>query len=383
MPRRAEQVRFTYPYSEVTRVVLYDSRKYQSISSPQDLTEALFMMRINGSYPAHLLKIAWDNEFDFVTGETREKVYEALLPEVPTIKVLAAPSEYEDETIARLIVDGQADAMITDSELAWIEALYRRELKVGMEVSDPRYHAWAVRDENPALWKAANTFIYKNRKSTLMNILKQRYFTKPRRVVTRRNRVGFYQNSKRLSPYDKLFRKYADRFDFDWRLVAAIAYQESQFDPSARSWAGAAGLMQLMPHTATSVGVTNPDSPEQSLRGGLKYLSQLIKRFDQEVRDDELIHFALASYNVGFGHIQDARLLAEQQGYDPGRWFGNVEQAILLLQSQKYARRAKYGYCRCDETVRYVSEIKNRYEQYLALMEQEKTDDSSVDNIRR
>ena len=131
---------------------------------------------------------------------------------------------------------------------------------------------------------------------------------------------------------------------------------------------GARGLFQVMPRTAAEMGFeSNLEDPEISTHAGVKYLRRLIDRFDAQLPLRQRIRFALASYNAGHGHLSDARRLAREMGWNPDRWFKNVERAMVLLEEPRYHRKARYGYCRGSEPVRYVSEIQLRYDNYVKL----------------
>jgi membrane-bound lytic murein transglycosylase F len=164
-----------------------------------------------------------------------------------------------------------------------------------------------------------------------------------------------------------MVRQYAAQYNFDWRLVIAQMYQESRFDPLAKSWAGAKGLMQVMPRTARELGIRNLKDPRHGLEAGVKYLDWVRERFEPELPVKDRMWFTLAAYNAGVGHVRDARALARRQGWEPTRWFGNVERAILLLSKRKYARKAKHGYVRGSEPVKYVRQIRDRYLAYTKL----------------
>ena len=172
-----------------------------------------------------------------------------------------------------------------------------------------------------------------------------------------------------VSPFDELFRQYASEFGFDWRLLAAQSYEESRFDPEARSRVGAMGLMQIMPQTARGFGFDNPDDPDQAVHLGALYLRHQADQFGPEVENEEdLIWFALASYNAGFGHVGDARRMAAAHGRDPDRWFGEVEEVMPLLARSEYHSQTRYGYCRCTEPVNYVSRIREKLSAYRQLL---------------
>jgi membrane-bound lytic murein transglycosylase F len=228
-------------------------------------------------------------------------------------------------------------------------------------------HAIALRKRNPELKQALDAFIKQMYKSEFYNLTYIKYF-KSRRSVQRLARGRVIDALKgQISPYDKLVRKYADRYGFDWRLVTAQMYQESKFNPEAKSHVGAKGLMQLMPRTARAMGVKNASDPANSIRGGIKYLDWLRDRFNSNLPISDRLWFTLAAYNAGSGHVQDARRLAGQLGHDPDRWFGHTEQAMLLLSKKQYAKNARYGYVNGNEPVNYVRDIRQRFEAYLDL----------------
>jgi membrane-bound lytic murein transglycosylase F len=169
-----------------------------------------------------------------------------------------------------------------------------------------------------------------------------------------------------LSPYDAVVRSYAEPLGFDWRLVVAQMYHESGFDPDRRSFAGARGLLQVLPRTARELGVDpgQLSDPRVNVEAGVRYLDWTRARFP-DLSVGEQLWFALASYNAGVGHVRDARRLARRQGLDPNRWFGNVERAMLQLSEPVHARAATHGYVRGREPVHYVDAIRDLYRAYV------------------
>ena len=150
-----------------------------------------------------------------------------------------------------------------------------------------------------------------------------------------------------------------------------MIYSESRFNPNAKSWAGAFGIMQLMPVTANKYGVGMDSSPQAQIVAGIKFLKWLDNYFKKEIPDStERINFVLASYNVGPGHVEDARALAKKYGKDPNVWFGNVDYFILQKSKPEFYKDpvVKYGYCRGVEPYHYVTEIVNRYNNYKNLI---------------
>ncbi len=174
-------------------------------------------------------------------------------------------------------------------------------------------------------------------------------------------------NGEGLSPYDEITRKYADEYGFDWRLITAQMYQESRFDPATKSFAGAEGLLQVMPRTAKFMGFGDMSGPEEGIHAGVKYLQWVRNRFEPTLPFNERMWFALAAYNAGHGYVQDARRLARQKGWDDDRWFDHTEKAMLLLSKERYAKKSRHGYVRGIEPVSYVRNIRRRYRAYVDI----------------
>jgi membrane-bound lytic murein transglycosylase F len=172
----------------------------------------------------------------------------------------------------------------------------------------------------------------------------------------------------KLPKWSPLFKKYSN--EFDWRLIAALAYQESHWNPVAKSPTGVRGMMMLTLPTAKSVGVTNRLDPEQSVRGGVEYLRRIVDRVPDSIAEHEKIWFALASYNVGFGHMMDARRLTKRQGGDPDAW-ADVKDRLPLLRQKKYYSQTRYGYARGDEARNYVENIRRYYQSIIGHIDKQ------------
>jgi membrane-bound lytic murein transglycosylase F len=251
-----------------------------------------------------------------------------------------------------------ADSHILDSELAW-----RNDVRTVFTLNDTAKLGWAMRAVDTKLKAAVDAFVAREYRGLFYNVTRDKYFG-VRKTGDMRGRLRLEPGTQ-LSPYDDLVRKYADQYDFDWRLVTAQMYRESRFNPKARSFAGAFGLMQLMPRTAQSLGIRKPEQPEGSIHAGVKYLASLRDRLPRELPVADRVWFALASYNAGHGHVIDARTLARQKGLNPDRWFGHTEQGMLLLSRPEYAARARHGYVRGSEPVQYVREIRDYHQAYV------------------
>ena len=343
--REAQGVAFSRPYFKASEIVVTRADEPDDqLKEPEDLAGRTLVVRRSSSY--------WPT-------------LEALKAQGIALTLEAAPEDFETEEIIAKVATGEYDLTIADSHLLDIELTWREDIRAAFPVSDPEPHGWAVRASNPALLDAINHYVKKEYRGLFYNITLQKYFKNPRTIRThvefRSSRTG------QLSPYDTLVQKYTGQFGFDWRLVVAQMYQESQFKPGARSWAGAVGLMQVLPRTAKSMGFHDVRTPEEGIHAGVQYLDWVRDRFEPELPVEDRMWFTLAAYNAGHGHVRDARRLARKQGLNPNRWFGNVEKAILLLSKRKYARQARHGYCRGSEPVKYVREIKRRYEAYLKV----------------
>ncbi|KLU18759.1 murein transglycosylase, partial [Proteus mirabilis] len=230
---------------------------------------------------------------------------------------------------------------------------------VGFEVTESRPLTWYLPDsEDNSLYAAMLDYFNQLSQEDVLARLEEKYF----------GHVGSFDYFDTISfitaidsvlpNYQPLFEKYADTFD--WRLLAAMAWQESHWDPHATSPTGVRGLMMLTRPTASSMGVTDRLDPEESVRGGAQYLKHLLSRLPDSIPEDERIWFALAAYNIGFGHMLDARRLTEQQNADPDSWL-DVKSRLPLLSQKKYYENLPYGYARGHEAYRYVENIR-RYQ---------------------
>jgi membrane-bound lytic murein transglycosylase F len=276
-----------------------------------------------------------------------------------------------NESLIRQVARGEIDLTIAPENVAGLREGYYSNVTV-QPVIGPEYRvAWAVRQNAPDLRAALNGWLEAQHASGAIDQLYRKYFIDRRGYRARHEAEYLTAPTSQLSPYDDLLRQHAAEVGWDWRLLAALTMQESRFDPRARSWAGAEGLMQLMPGTAREVGVTNSWDPEQNVRGGVRYLAGLLRTWTPDIPDeDERMKFVLASYNVGRGHVLDAQRLTEKHGGNALVW---DEVAYWLLQKSKrevYSDPVvRHGYARGLEPVTYVAKILDRYAHYLQLVD--------------
>ena len=343
---REKQIVFSRSYGEETEVVVQRTGE-PAVNRPSDLAGRTMVVRRSSSYRETLDRLRQTVKF--------------------TIK--DAREEVETEELIAGVAAGIYDLTVADRSILNIEKRYRDDVRAAFAVGEPRKLAWAVRPGNDHLLYEVNLFLDQHYRGTLFNVLRSKYFGKGRRIV--RKVQAEPSRTAGLSPYDHVFKKHAKVAKLDWRLLAALAYQESRFDPSAESWAGAVGVMQVLPETALELGITGDLSdPETGIEAGALYLKWLVDRFkSDDLGQGEQLKFALGAYNAGRGHVLDAQRIAPSIGRDPGRWFGNVEEAMLLLKKSEYAANARFGYCRGDQPRDYVRDITDRYLSYAQIVD--------------
>ncbi len=283
------------------------------------------------------------------------------------INIIIADSNLTTEDLIRMVADREIDYTVADDNVALLNQAYYDNLDVSLELSLPQNIAWAVRKTSVNLLRKLNEWITAEKNKVEYYVIYQRYFQN-RLAYRRRLKSDFFSHTGgKISEYDDLIKKYSQELGWDWRIVASLIYQESHFNPKAKSWAGAVGLMQLLPVVAEKYNVKNLENPYENLKAGMQYLKWLDDFWARYIKDkDERIKFVLASYNIGLGHIMDARRLAEKYGANPNVWDGNVEVYLLKKSNPKYYNDpvVKNGYASGKETIKYVKEILNRYYQY-------------------
>ncbi|MEJ2678878.1 MAG: transporter substrate-binding domain-containing protein, partial [Gemmatimonadota bacterium] len=344
--REAAGIAFSRPYSYAREMVV--ARPGDStLTAPAQLAGRTIVVRRSSSY--------WET-------------LKALRQRGIRLHLEAAPEALETEEIIDSVASGAYDLTVADSHILAIERSWRDDVRGVMALNDSVPHGWAVRQDQPGLLAAIDTFIHQEYRGRFYNVLYQRYFESPSRirqeVADRPTRTG------RISPFDSLFQVFAQRYDFDWRLIAAQAYQESQFNPRARSFAGALGLMQVLPGTAREMGIDSLRQPAHGIRAGVMYLNWLRDQLPETVTGGDRIWLALAAYNAGWGHLMDARRLAQSLGHDPDTWFGSLDTVMPLLARARYHAHARYGYCSCVQPVLYVRGIRLRYQAYVAATDE-------------
>ena len=290
-------------------------------------------------------------------------------------KVNIIPVPYESEKLIQHVANGEIDYTVCDENVAIVNATYYPDIDVSTPVSLSQNLAWGVRKENSEnLLKELNRWISVYINTTSYSLLHAKYYRNARSSTIIKS--DYYSLSTgRVSKYDDLIREFSLNINWDWRLLASLICQESQFKPDVTSGAGAYGLMQIMPVTGRNFGIDITASPKNNIRAGILYISWLNELFKSKVPDQqERLYFILAAYNAGPGHVLDAIRLTEKNGMDPQRWEGNVAVWLLKKSEPLYYRDSvvRNGYFRGKESVKFVSEVLDRFEHYKNIIPQEK-----------
>lgn len=273
------------------------------------------------------------------------------------------------EDLIAMVSKKEIDYTIADEYIALLNKTYHRNLNVSMPMSFEQRSSWVVRKNTPLLAKALDDWFDENSKKPTYRATIKKYFELSKNLPDNLPEVPLRRlPSGAISVFDSLFQKYAPVAEYDWYLLAAVAFQESRFRTNLSSWAGAIGLMGLMPRTAGMYGVEGDDleNPEKSVMAGANYIRYLNRYFNKIDNPEERVKFVLASYNGGLGHITDARALARKHGDNPDIWFGSVEKYIELKSKPEYYNDpvVKCGYLRGTEVVNYVTQVMQRWSQY-------------------
>ena len=254
------------------------------------------------------------------------------------------------------------------------------ELRVAFNISEPQSLAWAMPfTEDGSLNNEIAAFFTKIEESGDLDRLIEKYYGHIRRFDYVDTRAIHRRIQSHLPKYQSLFEQAAKDFGFDWQLLAAISYQESHWNPDAVSSTGVKGLMMLTQATAKQMKVDNREDPAQSIYAGAGYLASIRARLPEQIIEPDRIWMALASYNVGLGHVEDARVLTQKNGKNPNLW-PDVKQHLPLLSKKKWYEQTRHGYARGGEPVRYIENIRRYYDILLHSQQDSSTVRSENEN---
>ncbi|MCT2530447.1 membrane-bound lytic murein transglycosylase MltF [SAR92 clade bacterium H921] len=339
---RAKSLKFSQPFFEVTQQLIY---------------------RRGSKRPKSLDQL--EGDLVVITGSSHSEQLKKLRASVPNLS-WSERDDLEMSDLIRMVHAGEIPYTVVDS-LAYLvnRHIYPRARKA-FDIAQPQTTAWAFASHSDdSLLNAANAFIDSYISSGKLAYLEQQLFAYIENFsVGDSQRLGQLV-ARRLPKYEQMFRATAQRFDMDWALLAAVAYQESHWNPKARSPTGVRGLMMLTMDTAREMNVSNRLDAGQSLEGGAAYLVKLKARLPKRIAEPDRTLFSLAAYNVGFGHLEDARVLTSRSGKNPDLWV-DVRAHLPLLSKKQFYSTVKHGYARGNEPVLYVDNIQY-YRTYLQL----------------
>ncbi len=327
--------------------------------SYQQITQQL-IYRYGNARPKSVADIV-DGDIEVVSGSSHAEQLVKLQQQYPALR-WRENGEMESEGLLTFVWERMIDYTVADSNEVALSQRFYPELRVAFDINEPEPIAWAFPiSEDVTLYNEAVQFFAALLDSGELEQLLERYYGHTKTfdyVGTRKFKTHYYQ---RLVKYQALFEEAAEENDLDWRLLAAMSYQESHWNPKAISPTGVRGLMMLTLTTARQLGIRNRIDPSQSINGGARYLKSLIKRIPPRIQEPDRTWMAIAAYNVGFGHLTDARIITKRRGMDPDKWM-DVKDSLPLLRQKKWYQKTRYGYARGHEPVMYVRNIRNYYD---------------------
>ncbi|MBK9389383.1 MAG: transporter substrate-binding domain-containing protein [Bacteroidetes bacterium] len=356
---RKKQMLFTEPIDETRQVLIQRKPRNWRSMTAMSLDKKLIRNQLDIAG-----KVVYVQE-----GSSHAERMTTLAHEIgDSITIIEVP--YESEQLIKNVAEGEIDYTVCDENVAQVNATYYPDIDISTPVSFPQRLAWGVRkNDSDKLLEALNRWISSFKNTESYALLHSKYFRNSRSSTIVRS--DYYAlNTGKVSKYDDLIRQFSDTINWDWRLLASLICQESRFDPDVTSWAGAYGLMQVLPMTGERFGIDITSSPKNNIKAGVRYINWLHSIYAQKVPDEtERLNFILASYNAGPGHVLDAMKLAEKNGMDPQKW-EDVETWLLKKSDPKYFNDivVKSGYFRGTESVAFVSEILDRYEHYKNIL---------------
>ncbi|WP_353059717.1 membrane-bound lytic murein transglycosylase MltF [Alteromonas arenosi] len=344
-PQRMAQFNFGPAYQDVSQKVVY----LQGRERPRNLSQ------LNGNMLV-------------VSGSSHAETLTRL--DLPATLNWQQTDERDAEELLELVAQGELDYTVADSNILAVVRRRYPQLSIGFTLMDEQGVGWAVNTQgDDGLRAALIEYFGTIRENGTFTVLQDKYFGHVQNFDYVDTREFIRATESTLPQFIPLFQKHAG--DLDWRLVAAMSYQESHWDPKAKSPTGVRGMMMLTLATAKDMNVDSRLDAEQSIRGGAQYFASLLRRVPARIQDPDKTWLALAAYNIGLGHLEDARVLTQRGGGNPDMWV-DVKQHLPLLRQKKFYKTTRYGYARGDEAVAYVDNIRRYYDTLVWLDEQER-----------
>jgi len=353
---RKNEILFTNPIYETRQVLVQRKPRQWSSMKEDDVNKKLIRNQLDLAHKTVFVQER-SSHLERLHSLAREIGDSIIIVEVP----------YDAEQLIQNVAEGEIEYTVCDENIATVNSTYYPDIDIKTPVSFPQNIAWGVRKENSEkLLKELNHWLAAYKRTGAYALLYAKYFKNKRssRII----KSDYYAlNTGKISQWDDMIKSASSEINWDWRLLASLIYQESRFNPDVRSWAGAYGLMQVMPVTGRSMGFDITSSPANNIKAGTLYIDRLHSVFDPKIADEsERMKFILASYNAGPGHVLDAMRLAKKNGMDPQKWDGNVAIWLQKKSDPRYYNDivVKNGYFRGTESINFVSEIMERFEHY-------------------
>lgn len=330
---RLDHAVFSIPYMTIQQRVIH----HHQTPGPQNVEEmkhSTFHIRRGSAYQSRLEKIqASGVDFNYIVHDN-----------IPT------------ENLIAMVHNQEIRYTLANSNIALVNQRYYPDIRIGIPVQEKEPLAWAVRKDDIDMLNQINQFLLHANETGILKTIMNKYYENTQEFDVYELKK-FHKRIQTLLPkYKNLIKEESKKYGFDWRLVAAVVYQESHFDPQARSVTNVQGIMQLTHATAEEMGVENRLNPYQSIRGGIKYLDKMYQKFSHIQDDYQQMLFALASYNIGYGHVLDALRIAEEKGLDLNKW-QSLKTTLPLLSKSRYHQKTKHGYARGKESVQFVERV--------------------------
>ncbi len=349
-PSREKLYHFGPSYFEVQEQVICNRGMLGSPKFPRDVEDLeglSIMVGDDTSYSETLKKLQKDGfDINFTTS-----------------------SDYSTEELLEMVGKHQIDCTVADSNIYALNLKFFPEIALAFSISGREQLAWLLPKKAKKLEADMYAWLNDFNQKGGMTQLKDHYYSYVLFFDYYNTKVFYRRIKSRLPRYKKYFKEAGTRFSIPWTLLASVSYQESHWNPRAKSFTGVRGLMMLTKTTAKMLGVKNRLDPKQSIVGGTRHLNQMMKFVPEGVEGENRLKFALAAYNIGMGHIKDAQKLATRLGLNPNIW-SDMKIILPLLSQKKYYRSLKYGYARGAEPVKYVEAIYN-YKEILEKYEKE------------
>ena len=332
-------LRFSTSYQSITQQLVYN----RSIPRPKTMDDAV------------------DGMMEVMANSSHVEILNELKKKYPNLSWDENQDTGSTELLS-LVAENLIDFTIADSNEVLLTRRFHPELSVAFNVSKPQPLAWAFpKKKDDSLYNEANKFLAAYKKSGQLAQLLKRHYQHASNYDYAGTNTYLGHVRYRLPRYQEMFESAAEVNGLDWQFLAAIAYQESHWNPRAVSPTGVKGIMMLTNRTAKDLGIEDRTIPAQSIKGGAQYIRELSEKFSDVINDKDKLWFTLAAYNVGFGHVQDARIITKRLGRNPDKWV-DVKESLPLLRSKRWYQTTRYGYARGNEPVKYVENIRTYYD---------------------